>query len=132
MRGPEQAQPDNLTRMTSYPTPSFRRTALAPGLLGAVVLSAGIALLGTDGFIWIEYVVSILALVISVFAWQARQWWWIIGLVPVAVVWNPVYPFAFEGTVWLAAQFIAALLFVVTAVFIKVPNPDDRNVAQQT
>ncbi|MBC7724706.1 MAG: hypothetical protein H7146_08160 [Burkholderiaceae bacterium] len=113
--------------MTSYPTAEYRRTALVPAVLAAIVLVAGSALLGTDGFVWILYPTSILALVISVFAWQAKQWWWLLVLIPLAIAWNPVLPFGFDGVVWQAAQFIAALLFVAMGVLIRVRNPDDRN-----
>lgn len=133
MRGANVEHDDaNVKRMTSYPTPAFRRTALAPGLLAAVVLFAGFALVGTDGFIWVDYVISILALVIVVFAWQARQWWWIVALVPIAVIWNPVYPFAFEGSLWLGAQVVAALVFVLAGIFITIVNPEDRNASRLT
>ena len=114
--------------MTSYPTPEFRRTALAPGILGAIVLIAGLALLdNSGGFLFIKFGVAILALIMCVFSWQAGQWWWIIGLAAIAVAWNPIWPFAFRGQVWVAAQFIAALLFVAVGLRVKIVNPEDRN-----
>jgi hypothetical protein len=114
--------------MTSYPTPEFRRPALAPGILGAVVLIAGLALLDNDsGFLFIKFGVAILALIMCVFAWQGRQWWWIIGLAAIAIAWNPIWPFALHGQVWVAAQFAAAIVFVATGVRVKVKNPEDRN-----
>lgn len=114
--------------MTSYPTPAFTRPALAPGLLGAIVLLAGLALLDDDGaYFWIRTVVAVLALIVCVFAWQAARWWWLLGLVPVAVVWNPVWPTSLHGQGWVAAQFAAALLFIAAGVLIKVQNPEDRN-----
>jgi hypothetical protein len=113
----------------SYPTPQFRRTALAPGILGAIVLLAGLALIGTDAFLIIRFVVSILALIICVFAWQARQWWWFALLLPIAVVWNPVIPLtAIGGDLWLALQYLAAISFLLIAILVKVPNADDKNV----
>lgn len=113
--------------MTSYPTPAFTRPALAPGIIAAIVLVAGAALVGTDGFTWIRYVTSILALIVAVFAWQATHWWWLIGLVPIAVLWNPVFVIPLEGVGWQSAQFLAAILFTVAGVMIKVRNADDRN-----
>lgn len=113
--------------MTSYPTPAFTRPALAPGVIGAIALVAGSVLVGTDGFIWITYVVSILAIIVCVFAVQARQLWWLAVLAPIAIAWNPVIPLPFTGTIWLAAQFVAALAFIVVGVRLKVLNPDDRN-----
>ena len=114
--------------VTSYPTPEFRRPALAPGILGAIVLIAGLALLDNPGgYLFIKFGVAILALIMCVFAWQAGQWWWIIGLAAIAVAWNPIWPFAFRGQVWVASQFVAALLFVATGLQVKVVNPEDRN-----
>ena len=113
--------------MTSYPTPAFTRPALAPGLLGAIVLLAGLALFESDAYLYIRFGVSILALICCVFGYQAGQWWWWVLLVPIVVVWNPVWPLALHGQWWVAAQFVAALGFVVVGVFVKVPNPEDRN-----
>jgi Family of unknown function (DUF6804) len=114
--------------MTSYPTPAFTRPALAPGLLGAIVLLAGLALLDDAGaYFWIRTVVAVLAAILSVFAWQAGQPWWMLTMVPIVVVWNPVWPFDFHGQGWVSAQFVAALAFIVTGILIKVRNQDDRN-----
>jgi hypothetical protein len=114
--------------MTSYPTPEFRRPAFAPGILGAIVLIAGLALLDNPGgYLYIKFGVAILALIMCVFSWQARQWWWIIGLGAIAVAWNPIWPFALSGQIWVAAQFVAALLFVAVGLRVKVANPEDRN-----
>lgn len=113
--------------MTSYPTPEFTRPALAPGLLGAIVLLAGLALLdNSEGFFWIKTATSILALILCVFAWQARRRWWLVGLIPIAVLWNPVLPFDLHGQGWAAAQFIAALIFVIAGVRIRMRNPEYR------
>jgi len=110
--------------MSSYPTTAYRRTALAPGILGAIVLVAGAALVGTGGFVWILYAVSVLSLIVCVFAWQAKQWWWLIALVPIAVAWNPVVVLPFDGILWQAAQFVAALVFIAAGILIKVRNTE--------
>lgn len=104
----------------SYPD-RRRRTALIPALLGAVALIAGVALIEGDGFTVIRFLVSILALIVAVFAWQAKQWWWLIGLVPIAVLWNPVLPIELGmPDLWLALQYVAALVFIATGVFVRV------------
>jgi hypothetical protein len=104
-----------------YGTPTVRRTALAPGLLAAIVLIAGFALIEGSGFIIIQFVVAILALIIGWFAFQAKQWWWLPLLLAIAVVWNPVFPFHFRGVYWFGAQYAAILVFVLVAIFVKVP-----------
>ena len=110
----------------SYPS-KVRRTALVPAILVVIALLAGVALIASDGFTVIRYVVSIFALIIAVFAWQARQWWWIIGLAPIAVLWNPVVPIDIgNADVWLGLQYVAALIFIAAGVLIKVRD-DERD-----
>lgn len=108
-------------RSDRYGTPTVRRTALAPGLLAAIVLIAGFALIEGTGFIIIRYVVAILALIIGYFAFQAKQWWWMPLMLAIAVIWNPVFPFGFSGVYWYGAQYLAILVFVLVAIFVKVP-----------
>ena len=114
--------------MSSYPTKSFRRTALAPGILGAIVLLAGLALLTTTEFFWIKTVTAILAAIVAVFAFQARQYWWLPFLAAIVVLWNPVWPIDLhQDYVWLILQYVAVVLFIVCGILIKVPNEDDQN-----
>ncbi|MDQ1553840.1 MAG: hypothetical protein QOK46_918 [Microbacteriaceae bacterium] len=114
--------------MTTYPTPKFRRIALAPGILGAIVLLAGLALLDNEGaYLWIRFPVSILAIIVGIFAWQASKWWWLIGLLPIAVLWNPVWVIELHGQVWVAMQFVAAIVFIAAGILIKIRNPEDKN-----
>ena len=101
--------------------PEFSRSALVPGLLGAVVLIAGFALIGTEWYLYVRYVVSILALILCVFAGQAKQWWWLAGLIPVAVVWNPVWPIPLDDLVLRGLELVAAVVFVGAGIVIKVP-----------
>lgn len=101
--------------------PTFARAGLAPGLLGALALLAGFVLVDGEGFTIIRYAVSILALILCVFVIQAKTWWWLVLLAPIAVLWNPVVVIPLEGEGWLAAQFIAALTFVIVGIRNKVP-----------
>lgn len=114
--------------MSSYPTPKFRRTAFPPAVLAVIVLMAGLALLDSgEAYLWIRFPVSILAIIVGVFAWQAKQQWWLVGLAPIAVLWNPVYPIILHGQFWVALQFVAALVFIAAGLFIKIRNSEDRN-----
>jgi len=110
-----------------YPTPQYRRTALAPGILGALVLLAGIALVGNGAHTVILFAVSILAAIIAVFAWQARQWFWIVPLALVVVAFNPVLPISYDPDVFVALHYIGVLVFIAAAIFIRVVNTEDRN-----
>jgi hypothetical protein len=108
-----------------YPT-RRRRTAIIPAVLAAIVLLAGLALLETDAFLVIRFTVSILALIVAVFAWQARQWWWLIGLVPIAVLWNPIFPIELEdAALWSGLQYIAVIVFLVAGILIRVDEKPD-------
>jgi hypothetical protein len=109
-----------------YGRPAFRRPALAPGLLASVALLVGVALIETETFIVIRFIVAILALIVLVFAVQARHWWWIPFMLAIAVTWNPVVPFDsapldITGPFWLGAQYVAILAFVLAGIFVKVP-----------
>ena len=110
-----------------YPTPEFRRTALAPSILAVIVLLAGVALISFEGYIAIRFAVSILALIVAVFAWQARQWWWLPPLAAIAVAWNPVLILPLEGDLWLGAHYVAAIVFIAVGVLVRIRNPEDRN-----
>ena len=113
--------------MSSYPTKAFRRTALAPGILAAIVLLAGLALLESSAFFWIKTVVAILAAIVAVYAWQSKQWWWLLPLAAIVVLWNPILPVAVHPEqLWLGLQYVAAIVFVVCGMLIKIPNPDAR------
>jgi hypothetical protein len=112
------------TMSASYPS-QLRRTALIPAVLAVVALLVGVALIESDGFTVIRYVVSIFALIVAVFAWQARQWWWLIGLVPIAILWNPVFPIDLgQPDVWLGLQYIAALVFAAAGIMIRVTSTE--------
>jgi hypothetical protein len=108
-----------------YGRPAFRRPALAPGLLAAVALLIGIALIESEAFLVIRFVVAILALIVVVFAFQARHWWWIPIMLAIAVAWNPVFPLDIAGPWWLGAQYLAILVFVLAGVLIRVPVTDE-------
>jgi hypothetical protein len=108
-----------------YPV-AVRRDALAPGMLGAIALLAGLALVDTDAFLVIRFAASILALIVIVFALQARHWWWALPLAAVAVLWNPIVPFPFGGQPWRLAQIAGAAVFVVAAVTVRRTDPGDR------
>lgn len=114
--------------MTSARYPSrTRRTAIVPAILATIALLAGVALIDGDGFTVIRYVVSILALIVAVFAWQARQWWWLVGLVPIAVLWNPIFPIDLGmPELWLGLQYVAALVFIAAGILVKVTEKSGK------
>ena len=100
--------------------PDFTRPALAPGILGVIVLLVGLALLDGDAFLFVRFGVCILTVIVAVFAVQARQWWWLVGLVPIAVLWNPAWIIELHGQGWVSAQFIAALVLLAAGILVKV------------
>ncbi|MFI8632949.1 DUF6804 family protein [Microbacterium sp. NPDC077663] len=104
----------------TQPTPAmYQRNALAPSLLAAVVLFVAPALLATDWFLTVRFVATIFALIIGWFAVQAKQWWWVPPMLAIAVIWNPIFPFPFLGTIWGAAQVAAAFVFLAAGATIK-------------
>lgn len=94
-----------------------------PSLLAVVALLLGVTVIEVETFTVVRYIVSILALIVTVFAWQARQWWWIVGLVPIAILWNPVFPIELGmPDLWLGLQYVAAIVFIPAGILIKVPD----------
>lgn len=109
------------------PTPqnaAFLRPALAPGLLAAVALVAGAALIHSSAFIGFRYVIAILALIVLVFAWRGRAFLYVPFLAAIAVLWNPVWIIPLTGQLWQGLQFIAAVVFIVAGIRVKVASPD--------
>ncbi|MET0886816.1 MAG: DUF6804 family protein [Mycetocola sp.] len=104
--------------------PDFTRPALAPGILAAIVLFVGVALIDSSWFIAVRFVVAILAVIIGWFAIQGSKWWWLIVLVPIVVLWNPVFPLPLTGIGWMSAQLIAPIFFVAAGVMITVPTAE--------
>ena len=106
------------------PKPAFTRPALAPAIIAAIVLMAGVAFLDSTWFIVVHFVVTILTAVIAWFAIQAGTWWWLLALVPIIVLWNPVLPLGLSGPGWFSAQLIAPIFLVAAGVMIRVPTPE--------
>ena len=100
----------------------FQRNAFAPGLVAAAVLFVAPVLMGNDWFTVVLFVTAILAVIVGWFSIQARQWWWTPTFLAIAVIWNPVFPLPFTGPVWASAQLVAAVVFLVAGVLIKVPR----------
>jgi len=101
--------------------PTRARLAFLPGLIGAIVLMAALALIGGDWYVWVLFAVAILALIMCVFAVQAKTYWWLAGLIPIAIVFNPVWPLPI-GDLWLRLLHLAgAIVFIAAGVSIKVP-----------
>lgn len=98
--------------------------ALAPGILTAIILMAGLALVGGDAYDIVRYPVAILAAVIGWFAIQGRSFLWLIGLAPIVVLWNPVLPFSFPDAVWSSLHLAAVGVVVAAGLLIRVPVSD--------
>ncbi|GAA1220433.1 hypothetical protein GCM10009655_20000 [Rhodoglobus aureus] len=96
---------------------------LPAAVLAVLVLLVGAGIVETEIFTVVRYVVSILALICVVLVVQARQWWWAIGLVPIAILWNPVFPIEVADTQLFAGlHYIAALVFIVIGVAVRVTD----------
>jgi hypothetical protein len=108
------------------PASAFQRNALAPGILAAAALFFAPAIIPTEWFAIVLYVVAIMALIVGWFAVQARQWWWVPVFLAVAIVWNPIFPLPFTGPLWVGAQFVGAVVFLVAGTLIKIARAPAR------
>ncbi|QEW04074.1 DUF6804 family protein [Microbacterium lushaniae] len=104
----------------AQPSPAAaQRNAFVPSLLAAIVLFLAPLLFGAGWTLFVLLTTAILALIVAWFAVQARHWWWVPVFVAIAVVWNPVYPLPLSGPVWIAAQPVAAVVFLVGGALIR-------------
>jgi hypothetical protein len=101
-----------------------QRRALGPAVVAAIVLLGGLLLVGQDGYLFIRFGVAVLALITAVFVWQAKQWAWLPVPVVVAVLWNPVIPFSFDGTPFRLGHLVAAAALLLTGVFARYTPPE--------
>jgi hypothetical protein len=109
-----------------YGDTGFRRMVLAPGLLAAIVLLVGIALIGQELYMYVSWVTAVLALICLTFVIQAKQWWWAPLFAAIAIAWNPVAPFGFDGVGWLWAHYAAVAVFIAAGILVKTPVPADE------
>jgi hypothetical protein len=114
----------------SRPVPDFTRPALAPGLIAAIVLLACVAFLDAPAFVAVRWGVTVLALIILVFALRGRAWWALAVTAAIAVCWNPLVTVPIPGQVWAALQIVAAALFVAMGLAVKVPRTTDTPAAR--
>jgi hypothetical protein len=105
--------------------PDYTRSALAPSLLAAVVLLACVAFIDSSAFVFARWGVTVLALIVLVFAIRGRVWWAAVLTAAVAVCWNPVLTLPLPGQLWAALQLVAAALFIVVGIAVKVPRQAD-------
>ncbi|WP_255252749.1 DUF6804 family protein [Curtobacterium sp. 'Ferrero'] len=110
---------------SSGATPSFTRPGLAPSLLAAVVLLACVAFLDAPAFVFVRWAVTVLALIVLVFTVRGRAWWATVLMAAIAVCWNPVAVVPIVGEVWATMQIVAAAVFVVVGIVLKVPRGTD-------
>lgn len=103
-------------------TPDFTRPALAPSLLAAVVLIACVALIDVPAFVAVRWGVTVLALIVLVFAVRGRTWWAAAVTAAIAVCWNPLVTVPLPGQLWAALQLVAAAVFIVIGIAVKVPR----------
>ncbi|KQO64847.1 DUF6804 family protein [Curtobacterium sp. Leaf261] len=100
----------------------FTRPALAPGLLAAVVLLACIVLVDSGPFVFVRWGVTVLALIVLVFAVRGRSWLSVGITAAIVVLWNPVLQIPIPGQVWAALQVVAAAAFIAVGILVKVPR----------
>jgi hypothetical protein len=100
---------------------------LPAAIIAVLVLLVGAAIIETEIFTVVRYVVSILALICVVLVVQARKWWWTIALIPIAILWNPVFPIEIADTQLFAGlHYSAALVFFAIGVAVRVSDSTNR------
>lgn len=112
-------------------TPPFTRPALAPSLIAAIVLLACVAIIDSSGFVFARWGVTVLSLIVLVFAVRGRAWWAAVLTAAIAVCWNPLAVVPIPGEVWAALQLVAAALFIVVGILVTVPRETEPHRASR-
>ncbi|WP_187976481.1 DUF6804 family protein [Mycetocola sp. JXN-3] len=107
--------------------PTFTRPALAPGLLAAIVMMATVALLDSDLYYIVRFVVCILTAIVAFYSIRAGRAWWLIGLVPLLVFVNPIvplptWPVEVPTDLIFSLTLLFPLVLIGAAVTLKVPD----------
>lgn len=110
----------------STPEPSLRRLALAPALLLIVLLIAAAPLIGSDPYQLMRFGISILAVIIGIFAWQARAWIWLPVMAAIAVLWNPLWPLQLPQDVLFGLHYVGAIAALFAGFAIRSPEESSK------
>ncbi len=96
-----------------------------------MLLLAFVAIIDSSAFVFVRWGVTVLALIVLVFAVRGRTWWAAVAMAAVAVCWNPVVVVPIPGQVWAALQLVVAALFVAVGILVKVPRQADASSASR-
>ncbi len=122
---------DKLVAMaTKSAEPELIRPGIVPGIAGVIAMFIGMGVYGTEWYITILFVISILAAILAVFSWQSinsKRWLFTPLFVAIAIFWNPVYRLT-DGIPpgiqwWMLLQVAAAAVFFLGGFWIKTPGP---------
>ncbi len=110
--------------------PELIRPGIVPGLAGVTAMFIGMGLYGSEWYITILFVVSILAVILTIFTWQwanPKKWIFLPLFLLIAIYWNPVVRLT-DGITpgiqwWMLLQTAAAATFFLGGFLIKTPAP---------
>lgn len=115
--------------------PQFGRPALVPGILAGTIAIAGVG--ATDMWLTIvRFLVTILAVILCVYAVQAGRAW-AIALLAVPIIWfNPVFPrdqwpLEIPDIVSLIALYVMPVILAGIGIWLRVPTPEDPDTARR-
>jgi thiamine transporter ThiT len=83
---------------------------------GALIAFAAILDLPSGLYMFVRLVLTAAAISLIVFSVRRGDQAWLFGLIPIALLWNPVIPVYLSRAVWLPLDLAAAAFFVVYAV----------------
>ena len=84
---------------------------------GAVIALLAPASLPAGFYTFARLALTLIAIALAILCTRENRDGWLFGLVPIAILWNPIVPVYLTRATWLpldllAAAFLAALLFV--------------------
>lgn len=110
--------------------PQLIRPGIVPGLAGVTAMFIGMGVYGSEWYITVLFVISILAAILAVFAWNwndPKKWVFLPAFAAIAIFWNPIVRLT-DGITpgiqwWMLVQTAAAAVFFLGGFLIKTPAP---------
>lgn len=95
--------------------------------LGAALSVVAIFPQGYGYYIFLRWSLTALAIWISIDLYRRGAKNWLYGLVPIAILWNPIFPFGYPRPAWLLLNLAAAIfLAVLGLVSARERNSEER------
>lgn len=95
------------------------RPALWVCLIGVVTSLVALGQLPHDYYIFNRFVVTAVAVWVVVIGVREKVPGWLVGLIPLGLLWNPILPFYLDRATWAPLNVLAAVFLFICGLLIK-------------